>query len=145
MSVQKPTEEVLEILKDLVAFELAGVVRYTHYALMVSGVHRIPIVDFLQAQATESLDHAQRVGELLTGLGGHPRMGIAPLDETHKHSVQDVLEESFAHESRAIETYSKLHDAVQGTSVLLEEFAREMIAAEETHVLELRKMLRDLE
>ncbi|RKY22514.1 MAG: bacterioferritin [Planctomycetota bacterium] len=145
MSVYEPSEEVVEILKDLVEFELAGVVRYTHYALMVTGVNRISLVDFMQTQASESLDHARRVGELLTGLGGHPRMRVAGLDESHRHAVHDILEESFAHEARAIETYRKLLDAVGDSSLLLEEFAREMISAEETHLMELRKMLRDLE
>ena len=144
MTITNPAPAVIEILKEIVEFELAGVVRYTHYALMVSGVNRIPIVAFLKAQADESLDHARRVGELLTGLGGHPSMRIAPLDESNKHSMRDILEESFAHEARSIDKYRALLDAVAGGSVMLEEFAREMISAEETHVMELRKLLRDL-
>ena len=53
-------------------YELSGVVRYTHSSLMVTGPHRLPIVDFLKEQASESLQHAQQAGELLTGLDGHP-------------------------------------------------------------------------
>lgn len=145
MVVQTPDPQVIEVLKELVEFELAGVIRYTHYALMVTGVNRIPIVEFMTAQADESLDHARQVGELLTGLGGHPTMATSSLQETHKHSVQDILEESYAHEGRAIDKYRELLGLVQDRSVLLEEFARTMIAAEEGHLLELRKMLRDLE
>ena len=51
---------VLKTLNRIMEFELAGVVRYTHYALMVYGYNRIPIVEWLKAQATESLDHARQ-------------------------------------------------------------------------------------
>lgn len=136
--------DVISLLKEIVEFELAGVIRYTHYALMVTGPNRIPIVEFFQAQATESLTHAQKAGEILTGLGGHPSMRVTPLDETNQHSVQAILEESYAHESEAIEKYSALVDLTSGKSVFLEEYARSMVAAEEEHVMELRKMLRDL-
>jgi len=135
---------VIDLLKELVEFELAGVIRYTHYALMVTGPNRIPIVEFFQAQASESLQHAQRAGEILTGLGGHPSMRVTALDETNEHSVQAILEESYAHEKEAIAMYSKLVDLVTGKSVFMEEYARSMVAAEEEHLMELRKMLRDL-
>ena len=65
-------KEVCTTLNEIMEYELAGVVRYTHSALMVVGPHRIPIVSFLQEQANESLQHAQQAGELLTGLDGHP-------------------------------------------------------------------------
>ena len=133
-----------QLLSRIMEFELAGVVRYTHYSLMVTGPNRIPIVAFMKAQASESLLHAQQAGEILTGLGGHPTLQIAPIDETHRHAVKDILEESAAHESRALRLYKELLDCVEGCSVYLEEFARGPIAAEEMHSLELRKMLRDI-
>ncbi len=137
-------DEVARVLGEIVEFELTGVVRYTHYALMVTGPYRIPIVDFMRAQANESLQHALRAGEILTGLGGHPRMRIQPVDESHHHSVRDILGESLEHERTAIGKYYELLELVEGKSVLLEEFARSMVAVEEEHALELNKMVRDL-
>jgi bacterioferritin len=136
-------EQTIDILRSLMEFELAGVVRYTHYALMVTGPNRIPIVDFFKAQATESLLHAQQVGEILTGLEGHPSLQIAPMEETYKHSVKDILEESLAHERNALNMYKRLLDVVEDASVYLEEFARTMIGTEELHNIEIKKMLRD--
>ncbi len=135
--------EVIDALNRLLEAELSGVVRYTHYSLMVIGPHRIPLVDFMKAQATESLMHAQQVGEILTGFGGHPSTGIATIEETHDHSIQQILQESLEHELRAVELYRALLAVVEGRSVFLEEFARGLIATEEEHQLELRKMLRD--
>jgi len=135
--------QTCDILNSIMEFELSGVVRYTHSSIMVSGPHRIPIVQFLQAQANESLLHAQEAGELLTGLEGHPTQQIAPIEETHQHSVNDILQESLQHELHALELYNHLLETVDGKSIFLEEYARNKIGQEEQHSLELRKMLRD--
>lgn len=124
-------------------FELAGVVRYTHYSLMVTGPNRIPIVQFMKAQATESLLHAQQAGEILTGIDGHPSQRIADIEETYQHNLADILRESLNHEERALDLYKKLLDVVKDASIYIEEYARSMIGQEELHGLELRKMLRD--
>ena len=137
------TDKTVDILNAIMEYELAGVVRYTHYSLMVSGPHRIPIVEFLKMQANESLLHAQQVGEILTGLEGHPSLAIAKMEETNEHTLRAILSESLEHERRALSLYKRLLDVVDGASVYLEEFARTKIGEEELHTLELRKMLRD--
>ena len=142
---QLDVERTNKILNTIMEYELGGVVRYTHYALMVSGPNRIPIVDFMKAQASESLVHAQQAGELLTGLGGHPTLTVAPVSESFEHSTQSLLAESLNHELRAISLYGELLEAVADQSVYLEEYARQMISAEEQHCMELRKMLRDVQ
>ena len=135
--------KVCEILNQIMEYELAGVVRYTHSSLMVSGPNRIPIVEFLQGQATESLDHAQQAGEFLTGLDGHPSQKIAKIEESNRHSIEDILEESLEHEIHALNLYKDLLDCVENASVYLEEYARTMIGQEEQHTIELKKMLKD--
>jgi bacterioferritin len=136
-------KQTIDTLRSIMEFELAGVVRYTHYALMVTGPNRIPIVDFFKAQANESLVHAQQVGEILTGLEGHPSLKITPMEETYKHTVKDILTESLSHETKALKLYKDLLDTVEDASVYLEEFARTMIGTEELHTIEIKKMLRD--
>ena len=136
-------EKANQTLSSIMEYELAGVVRYTHYALMVTGPNRIPIVQFLKDQATESLLHAQQAGEILTGLDGHPSLRIASIEESHKHSIYDILAESSSHETAALNLYKELLSIVEGCSVYLEEYARGMIGQEELHGMELRKMLRD--
>lgn len=135
-------EKIIQTLNKILEFELAGVVRYTHYSLMVFGHNRIPIVKWLRDQATESLDHAVLVGEQITTLGGHPSLKIANLLETHKHAIQDILLESLKHEKGQVENFKELLDLVKDKSVVLEEFARKMISDEETHISEVEKMLR---
>ncbi|HLP91022.1 MAG TPA: ferritin-like domain-containing protein [Nostocaceae cyanobacterium] len=136
-------QKTIDILNAIMEFELAGVVRYTHYSLMVTGPNRLPIVAFFKAQASESLLHAQQVGEILTGLDGHPSLKIAAMEETYQHTVRDILSESLSHEKKALDLYKSLLETVTDASIYLEEFARTMIGQEEMHNLELKKMLRD--
>jgi len=135
--------KVCEILNRIVEAEMAGVVRYAHSSLMVSGPNRIPIVQFLQEQANESLAHALQAGEFITGFDGHPSQRIATIEENHNHSVQQILEESLEHEEQAVSLYRELLTEVADKSIMLEEYARGQIGMEEQHALEIRKMLKD--
>ena len=137
------TDKVCNILNEIMEYELAGVARYTHSALMVSGPYRIPIVTFLKEQATESLLHAQQAGELIVGLDRHPSQRISKIEETNRHSIKDILEEGLEHELHALSLYKKLLESVENASIYLEEYARGMIGEEEQHSLELKAMLKD--
>lgn len=139
---ESKTQAATDALNRIMELELAGVVKYTHYSLMVFGYNRIPIVSWLKGNADESLAHAHKAGELVTLLGGHPSLKIGPLLETEQHDIGDILRESLAHEKNALAAYYDLLKIVQGQSVLLEEYARDMIAIEEMHQDEVNKMLR---
>jgi bacterioferritin len=130
------------LLNEILETELAGVVRYTHYALMIFGHSRIPIVSWLRSEATTSLGHANEAGELVTHFGEHPSLKIGALLETHKHGINDILIEALEAEKTGLLLYKRLLDLVEGRSILLEEYARKMIAEEERHVGEVNKMLR---
>ena len=136
-------KEVCDILNEIMEYELAGVVRYTHSSMMVSGPYRLPIVTFLKEQAEESLLHAQLAGEKIAGLDGHPSQKIAKIEETNRHTIKDILEESLEHELFALGLYKKLLTCVEDKSVYLEEYARAQIGEEEQHSLELKIMLKD--
>ncbi len=136
------TAKVVEILKRILELELAGLVRYLHYSFMVFGHNRIPIVSWLRSQADESQAHAVQAGEHITSLGGHPSLKIGPLLETHKHNVDEILREALSHEQQGLEEYRKLLKLVVGRNIMLEEYARAQIAAEEAHAADIGKMLR---
>jgi bacterioferritin len=135
-------ETVVQTLNQILELELAGLVRYLHYSFMIFGHNRIPIVAWLRAQANESQAHATLAGEHITNLGGHPSLKIGSLLETHKHNVDEILIEALEHEQQGLEEYRKLLTMVAGRSIMLEEYARDQIAAEEEHLAEIRKMMR---
>jgi bacterioferritin len=132
----------VKLLNQILEAELAGVVRYTHYSLMIFGHNRIPIVSWLRNEANTCLLHANEAGELVTHFGEHPSLKIGALLETHKHGINDILTESLEAEETGLALYRQLLDLVRDRSVLLEDYARRMISEEELHVGEVNKMLR---
>lgn len=141
---EKPIDKkaVVAVLNKILESELAGVVRYTHYSLMVYGYTRIPIVSWLREQAVTSINHAQQAGEFITSLGEHPSLGIGQLLETHNHDIGAILRESLDFENDGLRLYRELLELVKDRSVTLEEYARKLIAEEVMHVAEVDKMLR---
>lgn len=135
-------QQVIDVLNRILEQELAGVVRYTHYSFLVFGYSRIPIVAWLRQQADESLLHAQQAGEMITLLGAYPSLAIGPLLDTHQHDIAAIMRDSLETEGKALALYNELLALVAGRSVMLEEYARQMIYAEELHAGEVDKMLR---
>lgn len=135
-------EKAISLLNRILEQELAGVVRYTHYSFLVFGHNRIPIVSWLREQAAESLTHAQQAGEMVTLLGAYPSLEIGALLDSHKHDIGAILRESLETEGKTLALYRELLSCVQGRSVALEEYARQMVYAEELHASEVDKMLR---
>jgi bacterioferritin len=136
------TDKVVAVLNRILEAELAGVVRYTHYSFLVFGFGRIPIVSWLREQANESLLHAHQVGEWITTLGAYPSLAIGPLLDSHKHDIAAMLRESLETEGNTLALYRELLGLVEGRLIALEEFARQMIHAEELHAADVDKMLR---
>ena len=136
-------ETIIKKMTEIFDLELSGVIRYTHYSLMIFGPNRLPLISFFKDQAKESLAHANLAGEHITGLGGHPPLNIKEIKETFKHDISEILKETLAHEKLAIQTYYELLGIIDGQSVYLEEYARSMIGQEELHALEVEKMLKE--
>ena len=105
--------EVIDLLNQILELEMSGVVRYTHYSLMIKGHSRIPIVKWMREQAKESLDHAIKAGELVTHFEEHPSLDIAPLTETYKHSIDEIMQESLEHERKSLVLYHDLLELVK--------------------------------
>lgn len=138
----KNKDKVMGVLNQILETELAGVINYSHYSMMVFGYSRIPIVKWMKDQAAESMEHAYEAGELITHFGEHPSLGIGELTETHKHDIGDILREALYHERKALKYYYDLLELVKDEHVMLEEYARKMIEQEERHIGEVDKMLR---
>ena len=136
------TQKVVACLNTVLELELAGVVRYLHYSLMVFGHARIPIIGWMRNQATEGMNHAAMAGEHVTSLGGHPSLKIGKLVESHKHDISQILHEALEHERVTLQEYYNLLTLVADKSVWLEEYAREQIQLEEQHIAEVEKMMR---
>lgn len=142
--MQTNQNKAIDFLQQILEFELAGVVRYTTYSLIVNGSQKHKIVEFLKEQAEESLFHSQKVGEALVSINGSPQPRITPIAELESYSVKDILSASLAHEKQALGLYEKLLATLEGSNSDIEEFIRNMIKEEGDHTEELAKMIDSL-
>ena len=94
MNERYEKQQAVEILNNIMELELAGVVRYTHYSLMVYGYNAHSDVSWLKSNADESLIHAHKAGELVTLLGSHPSLKIGTLLETENMIWEIFFEKS---------------------------------------------------
>jgi bacterioferritin len=139
----KASKEIMQCLDKIFQAEMSGIIRYLHYSFMVLGYNRIPIQKWFRDQAGEGQAHAIAVGEKITSYGGHPPQISAKVEESHKHSIQDMLEESLRFEQEGLGLYKQLTQlAADAGDIALEELARAMVLAETDHIDEVIKMLR---
>jgi bacterioferritin len=75
-------------------------------------------------------------------LGEYPSLAIGPLLDSHKTDIEAIMRESLETEAKALALYRELLKCAEGRSVILEEYARQMVYAEELHASEVDKMLR---
>ena len=140
--LRKPTSpEIMTCLDQIFQAEMSGVIRYLHYSFMIMGHNRIPIQKWFRDQAQESMDHATIIGEKITSLGGHPSLVSARVEESHIHSVDQILQESMGFEAATLALYVKLVH-LSGDDIALEEMAREFVRTETEHMDEVYKMIK---
>jgi bacterioferritin len=65
---------------------------------------------------------------LITHLSGHHFLGIGLLLEIHRQDIGYILREFLEHETQILAEYTHLLELVNGRNVLLEEYARRMMA-----------------
>ncbi|MBO9666371.1 MAG: bacterioferritin [Bdellovibrio sp.] len=140
MSVPADKKKIVDLLNEIIEMEVSGVMRYLHYALMIKGPNRIPIVKWFHDQANEGYAHASLIGEKITAYGGHPSLKVTPVPETKTHKVLDILAESLEFEEKTLAKYRELLTHV-GDDVALEELIRGQVRLETEHCEEVRKML----
>ena len=69
----KQNAELVERLNAALGWELRALAMYGHYAAYVKGIHRLHLKPFFEAEATESVGHANGVRNEIVKLGGIAR------------------------------------------------------------------------
>ena len=135
-------KKVIDQLNKAIELELTGAMWYLASSFNVFGFTRLVIVGFLREQATESIGHATKLGEKVVDLGGTPVVKVGEKKPT-KGSVKKILEESLAHEQRAVDHYASMVSLV-ADDVVMDAFVREFVVEESEHVAGVAKMLKEM-
>lgn len=133
-------KKVLEALNLDLEHEMAAIVRYLHHSFIVTGPNRGPLVQMFRTQATDSMQHAVKLGEKICALGGHPSVKIQEVYEPGEQTIEQMIEEDLEMEKQHLMMYEKQLDLV-ADSTALKLMIEQIIVEETAHVEELEMYL----
>lgn len=133
-------KKVLEALNLDLEHEMSAIVRYLHHSFIVVGPTRGPLVAMFRAQAMDSMQHAIKLGEKISALGGHPSVKISEIYEPGDQTIEEMIAEDLEMEKEHLARYEEQLDLVPDNTAL--RLMLEQILVEETaHVEELEMYL----
>ncbi len=135
-------EKVLAALNLDLEHEMTSIVRYLHHSFIVSGPIRAPLVSMFRQMATDSMQHAIKLGEKITALGGHPSVKIQEIYEPGDQSIIDMLKENLEAEKHHLTLYEKQLDLVKDNTPL-RLMLEQVVVEESAHIEELEMYLRN--
>lgn len=135
-------EKILAGLNVAFQMEMTGIVRYLHQSFRVFGPESPEIVRLLREQANESMEHAIKVGEKITAMGGTPSVEIREiLEPDEDQTTEEMLAEDMEVEVEARDYYQSLLPLV-ADDVVLDDFVRGFVVEESSHIEFWEKLLR---
>lgn len=143
-------QRVIDVLNDVLATETVCVLRYKNHYYVASGIHSKPVAaEFLQ-HATEEQEHADRVAERITQLGGIPNLNPEGL-ATRSHAqyveaekIEDMIRENLVAERIAIQTYSEIARWLGEDDPTTRRLIESLLEVEEEHADDMKNLLSKL-
>lgn len=131
-------QTLIDQLNVVLSWELAGTIQYLNASAMVTGLHRLEYFEFFKEGSEEARGHAEAVSSRIVALGGIPTVEPAPVRvET---TLDKMLEGLLELEKSALAGWTKALDCADGLPLGYGFWIEEMIAEEQEHVDELRKI-----
>ena len=135
-------KKVLEALNLDLEHEMTSIVRYLHHSFIVSGPIRAPLVAMFRSMASDSMQHAIKLGEKITAMGGHPSVKIQEIYEPGEQSIIDMLKENLEAEKHHLDLYEKQLALVQDNTPL-RLMLEQVVVEESNHIEQLEMYLRN--
>lgn len=134
-------QKVLEALNLDLEHEMSAMIRYLHHSFIVIGPNRGPLVSMFRNKATDSMQHAIKLGEKISAMGGHPSVKIQEIYEPGEQTIVEMLKEDLESEIMHLELYEKQLELVADNTPL-RLMMEQVIVEESAHVEELEMYLR---
>jgi bacterioferritin len=135
-------KKVLEALNLDLEHEMTSIVRYLHHSFIVSGPIRAPLVAMFRNMASDSMQHAIKLGEKITAMGGHPSVKIQEIYEPGEQSILEMLKENLEAEKHHLQLYEKQLELVQDNTPL-RLMLEQVVVEESNHIEQLEMYLRN--
>lgn len=143
-------ETVIKVLNEALATELVCVLRYKRHHYAVTGIHAQAVADEFLEHAQEEQEHADRIAERITQLGGDPDFNPETLAKrSHSEYVEgrnlsDMIREDLIAERIAIESYSEIIRYLGDNDPTSRRVMEEILAKEEEHAEDLKTLIQTL-
>ncbi len=147
---QADRETVIKVLNEALATELVCVLRYKYHYYMAAGIHAQSVAaEFLQ-HAGEEQQHADRIAERITQLGGAPNLNPEGLtarahsDYVEGDDLVDMIKEDLVAERIAIDSYREIIQYLGNDDPTTRRVMEEVLAQEEEHAEDMKTLLEEL-
>jgi bacterioferritin len=134
-------KKVLEALNLDLEHEMSAMIRYLHHSFIVTGPLRGSLVGLFRTMASDSMNHAIKLGEKIVALEGHPSVKIQEIYEPGDQTIEEMLAENISAEKLHLDLYERQLDLVQDNTPLRLMF-EQVITDEARHIEELEMYLR---
>jgi len=133
-------DELLEILNQSIARELAVSIQYMWHHIMATGIQSAEVTDIFKELAIEEMKHAEKFAERLDYLGGVPTTKPSPI--ITGGSVEKMLQDDMKAEEEAITLYKKgIKISSDNDDTTTRRIFEEILESEEDHHNTFRALL----
>jgi len=133
-------EKLIEKLNGALGWEMRAATLYAHYAAYVKGLYRLHLKPYFEAEAAESMMHANTVRGAIVKLGGVACTDRDPTEIVHTTDYTKMLDEAMKTEIRAARSYREIL-GLDGLDDELHDAIEQIAFAEERAVEELKQLL----
>src|SRR3954451_6962547 len=141
---------VVRLLNEALATEIICTLRYKRHYFMAKGIHAESVAAEFQEHAAEEQEHADRIAERITQVGGAADFSPEGL-ATRSHaeyvegdSLTDMIKEDLVAERIAIDSYKEVVLYLGDKDPTSRRLMEEILAKEEEHADDLANLLEGL-
>ena len=144
---------VTAVLNEVLATELVCWMRYSRHAISVAGIDRAQVSQEFSEHAEEERQHAMRVAERISQLGGDPDFNPATLadrahttyETTADEDLVGMLRENLAAERIVISTYQEIIRWLGDGDITTRRLMEDILQEEEEHADDILNLMGTLD
>jgi bacterioferritin len=148
-SYGKDTSDVIAVLNVVLATEIVCWMRYSRHAISATGINRAQVSGEFTEHAEEERQHAMRVAERISQLGGDPDFDPATIAKRAHTSyatfadddLPGMLKENLLAERIVITTYQEIVRWLADDDVTTRRLIEDILAEEEEHADDILDLL----
>lgn len=143
-------DTVVRLLNEALATEIVCTLRYKRHYFMAKGIHAEGVAAEFLEHAQDEQQHADRIAERITQLGGAPDFspdGLASrshAEYVEGDTLEDMIKEDLVAERIAIDSYKEMVLYLGDDDPTSRRMLEDILATEEEHADDMANLLEDL-